>query len=66
MDDNNNVKYVEEEYVFGDENNLNESKNELNKSKEEDINNKKLSENDLNSDEYKLYDDFEDKNDIKN
>ena len=64
MDENNNVKYVEEQYVFSDDNNLNNSKNELNKSNE-DINNKKLSENELNSDEYKLNDDSEEKNDIK-
>ena len=66
MDDNNNVKYNEDQYVFNDENNLKESKNVLNSSKE-DINNKKSSDNELKQDEYENgFNDFlEEKNDIK-
>ena len=66
MDDHNNVKYNEDQYVFNDENNLKESKNVLNSSKE-DINNKKSSDNELKQDEYENgFNDFlEEKNDIK-
>ena len=64
MDDNNNVKYNEDQYVFNDENNLKESKNVLNSSKE-DINNKKLSDNESKHDEYENgFNDFLEENDI--